>query len=132
MLGLYKPSNRGRHSLLEKDAKSQIKVPVRTLDDIARDSGRTVRSWSLVKIDVEGYEGFVIEGAKETLPQIEMLVMEFSPSLLKKDGADPAAILSTLATRFSRIHRIEPASLVKVTAEDCLGNDSQMELLFER
>jgi len=84
MLGLYKPSNRGRHSLLETDAKSQIKVPVRTLNEIARTSGKNVRSWSLVKIDVEGYEGFIIDGARETLPRIETLVMEFSPALLKK------------------------------------------------
>src|SRR3984957_2468895 len=38
MLGLYKPSNRGRHSLLNSNAKSRIKVPVRTLDDVVRNS----------------------------------------------------------------------------------------------
>src|SRR6202790_1051822 len=105
MLGFYKPSNRGRHSLLDRDAKSQIKVPVRTLDDIVRNSGTNVTSWSLVKIDVEGYESSVIDGATETLPRIETLVMEFSPALLKKAGADPAAILSIPTVRFSRIHR---------------------------
>jgi FkbM family methyltransferase len=131
MLGLYKPSNRGRHSLLDKHAKSQIKVPVRTLDDVAGNSGANVRSWSLVKIDVEGYESFVIEGARETLPRIETLVMEFSPALLKNAGADPAAILSALSTRFSRIHRIEPTGLTRVMAADCLANDNQMELVFE-
>lgn len=132
MLGIYKPANRGRHSLLENTAKSQIKVPVRTLDDVARNPGTNVTSWSLVKIDVEGYEGFVIEGAKETLPRIETLVMEFSPALLKKAGKDPAAILSILTARFSRIYRIAPTGLVKVSPKDCLSNDTQVELLFER
>ena len=132
MLGLYKPANRGRHSLLENNAKSQIKVPVRTLDDVAKNSVNNVNSWSLVKIDVEGYEGFVIEGAKETLPRIETLVMEFSPALFKKAGTDPAAILNILTARFSRIHRIEPTRLVKVFPKDCLSNDNQVELVFER
>src|SRR6202142_2416350 len=73
MLGLYKASNRGRHSILDTDAKARIHVPVRTLDDVARNSGKNVSSWSLVKIDVEGYEGFVLDGAREILPRIETL-----------------------------------------------------------
>jgi FkbM family methyltransferase len=132
MLGLYKASNRGRHSILEKDAKSQIKVPVRTLDDVLRNSGKKVCSWSLVKIDVEGYEGFVLDGAQDTLPRIEILIMEFSPALLKKAGGDPAKTLDILTRCFSHIYRIENAGLMEVTAKDCLGSDNQVELVFER
>jgi FkbM family methyltransferase len=109
MLGLYKASNRGRHSLLEKGAKAQIEVPVKTLDEIASNSGKNVGSWTLVKIDVEGYEGFVIDGARETLPRIEALVMEFSPALLKNAGGDPASTLRILTGWFSRIYRIGSA-----------------------
>lgn len=132
MLGLYKPSNRGRHSLLQKDAKSRVEVPVMALDDLVKTSGKNVTSWSLVKIDVEGYEGFVIEGAKETLPRIETLVMEFSPALLKNAGGDPASILRNLTSSFSRIYRIENADLTRVAPEECLRSDDQMELVFER
>jgi FkbM family methyltransferase len=132
MLGLYKPSNRGRHSIVAADTKSRIKVPVRTLDDVAMNSGKNVSSWSLVKIDVEGYEGFVIDGARETLPRIETLVMEFSPALLKKAGTDPTSILCKLSGHFSRIYRIEVTGLVKVTTEDCLESEKQIELVFER
>jgi FkbM family methyltransferase len=132
MLGLYKSSNRGRHSILETDAKSRVKVPVRTLDDLAKDSGKNIKSWSLAKIDVEGYEGFVIDGAKETLHQVEILVMEFSPALLKMAGRDPALTLHTLTSYFSRLYRIEHAELAKVTANDCLESDNLMELIFER
>ncbi len=132
MLGLYKPSNRGRHSLLEKNAKSRIEVPVGTLDNVARNSGKNVGSWSLVKIDVEGYEGFVIDGAKETLPRIETLVMEFSPALQKDAGGDPTSTLRILSGHFSRIYRMEKANLVQVAVKDCLESDNQMELVFER
>jgi FkbM family methyltransferase len=132
MLGIYKPSNRGRHSLLEMDAKSRIRVPVRTLDDVARNSGKNTGPWSLVKIDVEGYEGFVIDGAKETLPRIETLVMEFSPAIQKGAGGDPASTLRILTGYFSRLYRIENSDLIKVTADDCLGSGRQVELVFER
>ena len=132
MLGLYKPSNRGRHSILETNAKTRIKIPVRTLDDLAKQSGTNIKSWSLVKIDVEGYEGFVIDGAKETLPRIETLVMEFSPAILRMAGLDPVSTFDTLGHYFSRIHRIENTELVEVTARDCLASEKQAELVFDR
>jgi len=132
MLGLYKSSNRGRHSIVDEAAKSRIKVPVRTLDDLARNSGTEGKSWSLVKIDVEGYEAFVLDGAKETLPRIETLVMEFSPVLLKLAGRDPASTLHTLSSCFSGIYRMGRGGLVEVSVRDCLGSEELMELVFER
>jgi FkbM family methyltransferase len=132
MLGLYKPSNRGRHSILNTNAKLQIKIPVRALDDLTRESGENIKSWSLVKIDVEGYEGFVIEGARESLPRIETLVMEFSPALQKGEGVDPALTLRALRPHFSRLYRIDKSCLVKISADDCLGSENLMELILER
>jgi len=132
MLGLYKAANRGRHSIVNHDAKSQIEVPVKTLDALARAAGENIDWWSFVKIDVEGYEGFVLDGAKETLPRVETLVMEYSPALLRAAGRDPAATLQTLTAHFSRIHRIENAGLAEVTAEDCLRSETQVELVFDR
>jgi FkbM family methyltransferase len=132
LLGLYKPANRGRHSIVDADAKSRIQVTVKTLDALAKDSGSNGKSWALVKIDVEGYEAFVLEGAKETLPRVETLVMEFSPALLRKSGADPASVLRTLCAHFSQIYRIENTSLLRTTAEECLKDETQVELLFDR
>ena len=132
MLGLYKASNRGRHSILDTTAKSQVKVPVNTLDQIAGSAGTSDQSWSLLKIDVEGYEAFVIDGAKETLTRVEALVMEFSPALLKKSGGDPAEILGLLTTHFTRVYRIGATDMVRVALDDCLGSNQQTELWFER
>lgn len=132
MLGLYKAANRGRHSIVDAHAKRQIKVPVRTLDDLAASSGKNTQTWSLLKIDVEGYEGFVLDGAKETLPRVKTLVMEYSPALLRAAGRDPAATLQMLTAHFSTISRIEGNGLVKVTPEDCLRNETQVELVFDR
>ena len=71
-MGIYKAANRGRHSLVDLEGCKQfIEVPVRRLDDLVKDAG--VESWDLVKMDVEGYEAFVFEGAKETLARAKML-----------------------------------------------------------
>jgi FkbM family methyltransferase len=132
MLGLYKSSNRGRHSIVDLDMKSAIKVPIRRLDDLTRKFGNGATSWSLVKIDVEGYEPFVIEGANETLSRTQTLVIEYSPHLLRKAGVDPASLFDALSTHFSRVFRFENTDLVEVTVKDCLASEIQVELVFER
>jgi FkbM family methyltransferase len=132
MLGLYKPSNRGRHSIVNANPKSAIEVRVRTLDELVMSSAGYVSSWSLVKVDVEGYEGLMLEGAKETISRTETLVMEFSPELLKKTGVDPASMLQRLGGEFSRIYRIAVTGLVPTSVQECLANDDQLELVFDR
>ena len=65
-MGIYKPANRGRHSLVDLEScKEFIDVPVRRLDDLLKNSGAA--SWTLMKIDVEGFEPFVFAGAADTL-----------------------------------------------------------------
>ncbi len=131
MLGLYKPSNRGRHSLVDPDLKSAIKVPIRRLDDLTAKLGDAI-SWSVMKVDVEGYEPFVIAGAPQTLSRTESLVIEYSPDFLRKAGVDPSSLFDALSVNFSRIFRFEGTDLVAVTAKDCLASDKQTELVFER
>jgi FkbM family methyltransferase len=130
-LGLYKAANRGRHSLVDLGSRPSIEVPVRKLDELtSKTSG--VTSWSLVKIDVEGYEGFVLDGASETLARTESLVMEYSPDYLSKADFDPAKIFETLSAHFSRIFRIGENDVVQVTAAECLRYQTQIDLLFMR
>jgi FkbM family methyltransferase len=132
MLGLYKPSNRGRHSMVDQNMKSAIKVPIKKLDDLTRKVGDGATTWSLVKIDVEGYEPFVIEGARETLFRTKTLVIEYSPEFLRKAGVAPASLFDALSANFSRIFRFDHADLVEVTVKDCLASETQVELVFER
>jgi FkbM family methyltransferase len=132
LLGLYKAANRGRHSLVDTAAKHRIEVPVKSLDELTRNARPNIASWSLMKIDVEGYETFVLDGAAETLSRVETMVMEYSPALLRAAGRDPAKTLQMLTSHFSRVSRIGTAGVVRVTAEDCLRDETQVELVFER
>jgi FkbM family methyltransferase len=132
-MGIYKPANRGRHSLVDLEScKSFIEVPVRRLDDLVRESAPAVKSWALLKIDVEGYEPFAFEGAAETLSRTEILAMEYAPSYWNKAGVAPATVFKKLASNFSRIFQIRKMDLVEVTAQDCARAEETLDLIFHR
>lgn len=130
-MGIYKSSNRGRHSLVDLEpCKKFIDVPVRRLDDLLRDSG--VTSWNLVKMDIEGFEPFVFEGGVETLARTECLALEYAPHYWKKAGFEPAAVFQTLAQYFSRIDRFQDLDCLPTTADECARSDMILDLLFRR
>ncbi len=55
----------------------------------------------IIKIDVQGYEGHVLEGMRDVLarsPQMFMLV-EYAPCLLLEAGTDPGAFLADLGVQ---------------------------------
>jgi len=117
---------------VDASARTSIEVPVRTLDEIVEAAGLQNARWALMKMDVEGYERFVLQGAKKTLPHVETLVMEYSPELLKKAGLDPAAVLDLLKPGFKQVRRIAGSELVPTTIEDCSKETNQVELVFHR
>lgn len=130
-LGIYKPANRGRHSMVDlENCKAFIEVPVRRLDDILRESG--VQSWDLLKIDVEGYEPFVFEGAQETLSRTRMLAMEFLPDTWKKSGVSAQQVFQKLSANFSCVYRFENSYLREIGWDDCASSERAVDLLLRR
>jgi FkbM family methyltransferase len=92
---LYTSSqNRGDNRLYGSNmADGSVQVRQIRLDDYFARQG--IESVDVVKMDVQGFEGHVIEGFRETLnrsPQLKML-MEFWPSGLRMAGTDPLALL---------------------------------------
>ncbi len=132
MLGVYKAANRGRHSLLDLPAESAIEVPLRKLDELAGSDKYRGARWSLVKIDVEGYEAFVLDGAREMVSRTETLVIEYSPEFLRKAGVEPASIFEKLSREFSKLSRFEGSEVVPANANDCLRSAAQLDLVFDR
>ncbi len=130
-LGIYKPANRGRHSMVDLEhCKTFIEVPVRRLDDLLR--GTDVQSWNLLKVDVEGYEPFVFEGAQETLSRTQMLAMEFLPEAWKKSGVDAEEVFEKLRANFSRAFRFQNSSLQEISWADCARSERAIDLLLRR
>ena len=91
------PDNRG-DSRLYRDPmlKDSIDITTVALDDLLAQKG--IQHVDVIKIDVQGAEGLVLAGARETLrrsPRLS-LMMEFWPYGLKQTGHDAKAILQQL------------------------------------
>jgi FkbM family methyltransferase len=130
-MGIYKPANRGRHSLVDLDScKEFIDVPVRRLDDLVKDAG--VTSWTLMKMDVEGFEPFVFAGGEETLSRTESLALEYAPAYWKKANIDPISVFQTISRYFSRIDRFQDLSLSPITVAQCASSEMTLDLLLRR
>ncbi len=131
-LNLYKSSNRGRHSMVAAGSGRKIEVPVKRLDTLATEILRESAIVDFLKIDVEGYEPYVVQGANETMNRVQCMVMEYAPYILKHAGADIRAFLQGLAKNFSKIYSIEQNSLQPITIEKILERQDAVDLLFEK
>ncbi|MCU1337789.1 MAG: methyltransferase, FkbM family [Bryobacterales bacterium] len=91
------PDNRG-DSRLYRDPmlKDSVDVTTVALDDLLVQKG--IQQVDFMKIDVQGAEGLVLAGARETLRRSTSLtlMMEFWPYGLSRTGHDPKAILNEL------------------------------------
>ncbi len=131
-LNLYKKSNRGRHSLVTAQSGDSITVPVKRLDFLIHHAFENNQNIDFLKIDVEGYEPYVIEGAGDVFDRIQCMVMEYAPYLLKNASADLPAMFSTLEKRFSKIHLIHQNGFELITSKEILRLEGAVDLIFER
>lgn len=86
--------NTGGHSLDEGNVVPGGTVAVETvrLDDVIPEG-----TLDVMKIDVQGAEGFVIEGAEKLLARSDTAIyVEFAPYCLKRCGTDPRGFLGQL------------------------------------
>ena len=71
------------------------KISVTTLDKYVEDN--SIRNVTFIKIDVEGYEPFVLEGAINTIREFKPeLFIEVSPEWWAKNGFDTNEVLTNL------------------------------------
>jgi FkbM family methyltransferase len=94
-LTMYRsPDRPGTHSAgYRTDLPEQVEMV--SLDDWIDATGLT--STDVVKIDVEGYDGFVLEGALATLHRYRpTLLIEWAPAHLRACGYDPARLAQHL------------------------------------
>jgi FkbM family methyltransferase len=75
------------------DGGDGLAVPIRTLDDLLADQPGTI---DLLKIDVEGYERFVLRGGSGTLRRVRILYIEVCEVNFKIFGYTVAELLSEL------------------------------------
>lgn len=96
----YYPDRPATSSLLETDKENdlalvEINVPLRRLDSLL--AGRVLAGDVLLKIDVEGMELKVLEGAVGLLPQVKYIIAETSVRRRHKDSYRFANLVGFLA-----------------------------------
>lgn len=94
----YKACNLGRHSLLADHGHGGSLVPVLTVDELLDKLDLADATIAAVKIDVEGYEPWVLAGASATLRRTRALLIELSPELSEAGGADFGGMLDLIAS----------------------------------
>jgi FkbM family methyltransferase len=120
----------GHHALADIGASpthDRIRVATTTIDREA--AARGIDRIGLLKIDVEGFEAEVLEGARGLLANgaIDLILFEFSPRFHRQRGIDPRAPLAVLERFGYRVMTLDGATL----DESALGPVPQIDLLAE-
>jgi FkbM family methyltransferase len=97
----------GNHSLAARvagDSGTSLPVRVTTLDEYVG----TDRQIDLLKIDVEGYDGYVLRGASRVLREHRpTLLVEFVPTHLRKAGFSPEEFLDAVFAAYPQVFLID-------------------------
>ena len=114
----------GKEQLSDK----QIEVDTIPLDDVIKDEFLPI---DLMKIDVEGTEPYVIEGAKKILEQSPNLkiIMEWDVNFMKSHGYDVEKLINFLKGLDFSIDMIKSPDLERIKIDD-LFTIKHCELLF--
>ena len=96
--------NNGMHRLYESVlCFGGYKIPVKTIrmDDLIIEQEK-VEKIDFIKMDVEGFEYFVIVGMMELLLRDKpAIISEFHPSSIRESGADPRRIYKIMIEKFN-------------------------------
>ncbi|MEZ4670947.1 MAG: FkbM family methyltransferase [Anaerolineae bacterium] len=107
------PTNPGDHrirmgttaapELHSESKRTVIEVAVDTLDHILAENGVAAEDIAAIFMDVQGHEGYVLQGAQHTLAAGMPLVMEFWPYGLRRAGTDPQMLATLLQPYYTHL-----------------------------
>jgi FkbM family methyltransferase len=129
-LHLYDTKNLGRHSLLPINFGSSIDVQTISVDEFLKQRRLRSECVKFVKMDVEGYEIFVLKGMARLLEHSPMILAEYSPQTMRKSGLDPASVLDTFAKHGFAAHAIGSTGLELQALEGLAGSDTTLDLVW--
>jgi FkbM family methyltransferase len=129
----YKGSNRGRHSILANYGLGSRRIPMSDLDSALAALGLSDQRILVLKIDVEGYEPAVIEGAQRTLSRTDVAIVEHSPDLSRTGGLSADTMLDRLQACGLIPHRLTRGGGVeKLAIGDLRQLVGQMDVIWIR
>lgn len=128
----YKASNNGRHTLVAGGQSSggTVRVPISTLKDFWGENRLGTRRIRFLKVDVEGYEYFVLHGAGELLSRCECVLLEYSPDSQPMAGVDPEALVELLQAARFVVRAFRNGELMPVEWAELVKAEEQYDLLL--
>ena len=131
-LNVYKKSNRGRHSILGTTGVSSISVPLKTLEKVIEELLPPESTIDFMKMDVEGYEPFVLRGGQSVLGRVECMLMEYAPHLIEQSGVDLREFIVNIRSNFSYIYWVSETGFVAISVDEVLSRKDAIDLLFSK
>jgi hypothetical protein len=123
---LWLSANPGLHSIIKSSSDQGISVNSTTLDISLKNLG--IKRIDLLKIDVEGAEPQVIEGARKTLAEfrIHNIIMEWN----REAWLQHSLLIDYLFNTFDVYQIVKSPFLIKRMNKEDLQHLSQVNLLF--
>ena len=128
----YDSNNLGRHSLLDIGAGDTIDVRTTSLDSFWNAASLGSRRPRFIKIDIEGYELFALQGAGNVLARCPELLCEFSPNFMRRGGLYPADLVALLAGHGFEPHVIDGGALRPVDEPWLAQIDEVIDLFWRK
>jgi FkbM family methyltransferase len=127
----YRDSNNGRHTLLAGNTSGGIaRVPVNTLKDVWESQHLGSAPIRFLKIDVEGFEYFVLRGAGDLLGRCACVLLEYSPESLPLAGLKPEALIDLLVAARLSARTFVNGQLLPISYAELARVESQHDLLL--
>jgi FkbM family methyltransferase len=104
------PIHRGTVSLNLSDCQTPLLVSCTTLDTYAQH--RSIQEIAFLKVDVEGYEEYVFQGAEQLLSQhkIHVIYYEVCPPIVRNAGLEPSTPTQMLLDCGYRVYQLAETS----------------------
>jgi FkbM family methyltransferase len=131
-LNRYKGSNNGKHSLAVDHGVSSRMVPLTSIDASLAALHLQDQPIALIKIDVEGYEPAVIEGATEALQRTAAVLTEFSPELSRSGGLSLPVMVDRLIAAGFTAFVLRDGQLVATPADALKRETDQIDVIWLR
>jgi len=127
----YKPANSGRHSLLTGNtAGDTVRVPVDTLRNVWDQQNLGTGRIRFLKIDVEGFEYYVLRGAGDLLGRCDCVQLEYSPDAFVGAGLKPEAVIDLLVAAGLSAREFVNERLVPVSYLQLARAERQHDLIL--
>lgn len=130
----YPGKNLGRHSLIElhDGLADGGEVRVTSLTDFWAEQRLGERVLRFVKIDVEGYEIFVLRGMGELLQRCELMLLEYSPAYMVKLGIPPEQLVDLMAGAGLLPYTVTEEGCIALDRASLLASGRQQNVVWRR